>query len=75
MVFVIERGRTKVNQIDLRRKQHASKFRAPSGKRARGGYISIVGEGLICVVKQQDVLGLEIRMNEVKIVQECYRAK
>ena len=42
--------------------------------RCRGGrYVSVVCKGLICIVYKEYVLRLEVSMNEVEIMKDCFR--
>ena len=71
VIFIVESGRSKINQVDLRRKQHSPELGTSCCESGRRGYVAVVGEGLIRMTEQEDVFRLQIGVNEVEIVKEC----
>jgi len=70
VVLILESCRSEVNQSDLGIEKDPPLVRL-AVLRGRGRRdFAVVCEGLICVVAKKDVLGLEIGMNEVQIVQD-----
>lgn len=70
MVFVIEGGRTKINQPNLAIKKDPS-LPSVAGIRVRGGGDgAIVGEGLVVAADKEDVFRLQVGMNEVEIMKD-----
>ena len=70
MVLIVEGSRSEIDQVDLWAQEHPAELGRPRIYRARGRDVAVVGEGLVCVVEQQDVLGLEIGVNQVEIMQK-----
>lgn len=68
MIFVVERGTSKVDQVDVWLKKNPPKLGRPRVQRARGWNVAIVSESLVSVANQQDVLWLQIGVNEVEVV-------
>lgn len=75
VVFIIECCTPKVDQVDMRRKQNPPELRTPRSQRTARRDIPIIGERLVCVTEEQDVLGLEVGVDEVEVVQEGDRAE
>lgn len=73
MVFVLEGSRAEVNQTNLRVEEDFALRSLTSHTGRRGWYPAVVGEGLVSAVAEQDILGLEISVNQVEIVQDCFR--
>lgn len=71
MVLVIERGGSKVDQANLTVQQNSPLSCYPGCGMARGGDISVVCEGLVCVVNEKDIFWLEVRMYQVQVVKNC----
>lgn len=70
VILVVECGRPKVNQADLAVQQHPSLPGVP-GRGMRGGWdASVVGERLIAVAYKEDILGLQVGVDEVEIVED-----
>ena len=70
MVLIFECGRAKVDEANLWIKQHSALRRRPVGVFARRRNFTIICKGLVVTVHEKDVLGLEIRMDELQIVQD-----
>lgn len=69
MVFFLERGGSKVDQTDIRVQQDST-LTGDSGRGCRGrGNVPVVRECLIVVGHKQDILGLEIGVDQIEIVQ------
>ena len=75
MVFVIKRGRPKVDKVDMRTQEYSSELRAPRVQRAAARYVPIVCECLVVVIEQKDILRLEVGVDEVQVVEERYRTQ
>lgn len=71
VVFVLESGTAEINQANFRVEQDSALIRLPVDGCRRGGYLSVVGECLVGAVAQKNVLRLQIRVDEVEIVQDC----
>lgn len=70
MILVIERGGPKVNQTNFTVQQNttlAGIARVGVGGRWNG---AVVGECLVGAADKKDVLGLQIGVNEVEVVQD-----
>jgi hypothetical protein len=74
MVLIIKSCTSKVNEIDLRRQQNLPELRTPRSQGAARGNVPVVCEGLVHVVEQQNVLGLEVRVDQMEVVKERNRA-
>ena len=70
MILIIERRTPKINQVDLRTQQNPPKLRAPRSQRAARWDIPVISKRLVRMTQEQDVLGFEIGMDEVEVVQE-----
>lgn len=75
MVLIIESSRPKVNKPDLTVQQYTSLTCVPVGCVGGRGNGSVVGEGLICIVHEENVFGLQVRVDEVKVVEDCRRCQ
>ena len=75
VVLIVKCRRPEINQVDLRTEQHPPELGTPRRQRTTARDIPVVRERLVCVIQQQNVLWLEIGVDEIKIVQERYRAK
>lgn len=70
MVFVVERGRAKINESDLAVEENAP-LAGVAGIRVRGGWDgAVVGECLVCVADKENVFGLEVGMDEVEVMED-----
>ena len=70
VILVIEGGRSKINQSNLTIQEDAS-LTCCSRCCMRGGWdCSVVGERLIRVVHEQDVLGFKVGVDEVKVMED-----
>lgn len=70
VIFVIECGAPEVNKIDVWRQQDSPELRAPCGQGTARRDVPVVGEGLVGVTQEQNVLRFEIGMDEVEVVQK-----
>lgn len=70
VVLIIERRRAKIYQVDLRTEQHPPELGAPRRQGTRRRDIPVISKRLVVMVEEQDVLRLEVRMNEVEVVEE-----
>jgi hypothetical protein len=72
MILVLEGCRAKIDQPDLRVQQDLSLAGLAVAVVGTGRwYLPIVREGLVLVVAQEDVLGLQIRVDQVEIMEDC----
>ena len=70
VVLVIEGGRSKINQSNLTIQEDASLTCCPRCCMRGGWDCSVVGERLIRVVHEQDVLGFKVGVDEVKVMED-----
>lgn len=70
VVLVLECCRAEINQSDLRVQQHLPLRGLAVDIVAGRRYLAIVREGLVLVVAEQYVLGLEIGVDQVEIVED-----
>ncbi len=70
MVFILERGRAKVDEPDLGIVQHPPLTSGSADRGRRGRDLAVVRETLRAVVDEQDVLGLQIRADQIEIMQD-----
>ena len=70
MIFIVKRGRSKINQINMRTQQHPSKLRTARVKCGTARYVPVVRKCLIVVIQEQDVLGFQVGMDQVEVVEE-----
>lgn len=70
VVLIIERRASKVDKVNLRAEQDATEFGRPGRQCARGRNVAVVSEGLVSMAQEQDILGLEVGVNEVEVVEE-----
>lgn len=68
MVLVVESSRAKVNEANLGVKQDLAMAGSAVDSRRRRRYRPVVGEGLVVVVDEKDVLWLEIGVDQVQVV-------
>lgn len=70
VIFILESGGTEIDEPDFGVEQHFSLrgLAVDSGGGRRD--LAVVGEGLVLVVAEEDVLGLQVGMDEVKIVED-----
>lgn len=74
MVLVLEGGRTKVDEADLRVKKDLPLRRLTVDRLRRRRHLAVVRKCLILVVAEKDVLGLEIGVDQVEVVKDCARS-
>lgn len=75
VILIVECGTAEVDEVDLRAQQHSSELCRSCRQCAGGWDVPIVGEGLVCVAEQQDVLRLQVGVNQIQVVQECDGSK
>ena len=68
MVLVLEGSRSEIDKPDFCVQQHTSLRRLSADSRRGRRYLAVVGECLIVVAAEQDVLRLEVRVDQVQIV-------
>ena len=71
VVLVLEGGRAKINQSNLRVQEHLPLCSLTAHRRARRRNLPIVGKCLVFAVAQQDVLRLQIGVDQVQIMEDC----
>lgn len=69
VVFIIECRRSKIDKPNFGLDQHFALTRPPVRSCCRAGNSTLVGESLIIFVHKEDILGLQISVNEVQVVQ------
>lgn len=74
VVLVLEGGRTKVDEADLRVEQDFSLGCLAVNSLRRRRHLAVVRKCLILVVAEKDVLGLEIGVDQVEVVKDCARS-
>lgn len=74
MVLVLKGGRTKIDEPDLRVKQDLPLRRLAVDRLRRRRHLAVVRECLILVVAEKDVLGLEVGVDQVEVVEDCARS-
>lgn len=75
VIFIVKRRRAKIDEVDARVEQHSPELSSTCCKCARRRDVAVVCEGLIGVVEQEDVLGFEICMDEIRVVKKGNGAK
>lgn len=70
VVLIVKCGRPKVDEPYLGVKKHLAVSCCAIDRRRRRRYCAVVCEGLVRILDQQDVLGLEIGVDEIQVVQE-----
>lgn len=73
MIFVIKGRRTKVDESNLRVEQHPAELCRAGICVGRRRDVAIICEGLVVVLYKEDVLGLEIGVDEIEVMQDCKR--
>lgn len=68
MVLVLECGRAKVDESNFRIQENSALSCLPGNCRRRGWYLAIVCEGLVRIMTQEYVLGLQVCVDQVEIV-------
>lgn len=71
VILVVESRRSKVDQPNLWFKQDFAVLSRASGRRGRGRYVAVICKGLVCTVDEQYVFRLQIRVDEIQIVEDC----
>jgi hypothetical protein len=71
VVLVIKRGRAKVDESNLGVKQHPAELCRAGICVGRRRDVAVICEGLVVVLHKEDVLGFEIGVDEVEIMQDC----
>lgn len=72
MVLIVESGRAEVDQADFRVEKDLPMSRTTINSCRRRRHRPVVCEGLVVVVDEEDVLWLQIRVDEVQVVEEGY---
>lgn len=75
VILVVECGTAEVDEVDLRTQQHSSELCRSCRQCAGGWNVPIVGESLVCVAEQQNVLRLQVGVDQIQVVQECNGSK
>lgn len=70
VILVIEGGRSKINQSNLTIQEDASLTCCPRCCMRGRRDCSVVGERLIRVAHEQDVLGFQVGVNEVNVMED-----
>lgn len=70
VVLVVKRGGPKVNQSNVRVEQDFPVLGRPLGAAGGRGDVAVVCKGLVVAADQEDVLGLEVGMDEVQVVEK-----
>lgn len=73
MILVIESSRPEVDKPDLTVQQYTALTCVSIGGVGGRGDGSVVREGLIRIVHEENVLGLQVRVDEVEVVKDCTR--
>ena len=75
MIFVFESGGSEIDEADLGVEQNTSLGSLTADRGGGRRYLPVVGEGLVFVTAQEDVLRLEIGVDQVEIMKDClYRS-
>lgn len=75
VILILKGGGAKVNQPHLGIEQDPSLAGLAADVCRRRGDPAIVGKGLIRVVTEENVLGFEVGVDQVEIVQDCRRPR
>lgn len=70
VVFILEGGRSEVDKPDLRVKKHSPLSSLPTDRSRRRRDLAIIREGLVLVMAQKNVLGLQVGMDQVEIMED-----
>lgn len=75
VILLVKRGRAKVDKPDFTVPENSSLTSTPRAGVRRGRNCSIVGEGLIMIAQQEDILGFQVGVDEVEIVEDYRSAR
>lgn len=70
VVFVIERGRSKVNQSNLCIQQNPTLGSSPVDGSRRRWYVSIICKTLVVAIYQKYIFRLQVGMYEIKVMKD-----
>ena len=70
VIFVLERGRSEIDQTNLRIEQHLAITDRSGDRGRRRGDLTTVGEGLVSPIDEENIFRLQIGMNQVEIMQD-----
>ena len=73
VVFIVERGRTKVNEPNLTVKKNPPLTRVARICMGRRGDGTVIGEGLVGAADEEDVFGFEVGVNEIQVMKDWIR--
>jgi hypothetical protein len=72
VIFILECSRTEIDKPDFCVKKYTSLGSLTGNCRRRRRDLAVVGEGLIVIVAEENILWLQIRVDEVQIVEDCH---
>ena len=70
VIFIVESGRPKINEPNFTVKQYATLPSRPRRSQRRRRYVPVISEGLIQTIHKKDILGLQVGMDEVEVMEE-----